>query len=354
MTTIYDVAKEAGVSPKTVSRVLNGDEPVNVKTREKVQKTIDALGYRPSQAARLMRTSKSGLIGLITTAISNTSDVSDPTGLPDIYLVQGVQQVMAKAGKTVMISDTMGDSAKIPELIQTFEQYQVEGILYVADFHKKLETKLRQTQCPIVMANCFDEQGTSAIIPDDEAGQYALVQRLIEVGHRRIAYFSLPAGMEAARLRVAGYKSALCDAGIKIDENLIFQGFNMSLADRVAPLGHAIDSVMGLDEPPSVICCGNDEMALRVYGLLRKRGLNIPEQISVTGYDNYRAIAEVLVPALTTVELPYSEMGRQAATQLLEMIEAGDFQHRSEGPKRVSGPVVWRSSVTSHNHVHNS
>ena len=101
MATIYDVAKIAGVSPKTVSRVLNGDAPVGEKTREAVEKAILELGYVPSNAARMMRSSRSGLIGLITGAISTTSDGNDPKGLPDLLIVQGIQSVMsATASRT--------------------------------------------------------------------------------------------------------------------------------------------------------------------------------------------------------------------------------------------------------------
>jgi len=116
-------------------------------------------------------------------------------------------------------------------------------------------------------------------------------------------------------------------------------------SDAIAWLTEALEHLLTLDQPPSVICCGNDEMAMRVYGLLRSRGLRVPEDISVAGYDDHRSIAEMLHPHLTTVELPYIDMGRHTAARLLDMI-GGDVP-ASDDPLLVQGPVVWRSSVTA-------
>ena len=109
-------------------------------------------------------------------------------------------------------------------------------------------------------------------------------------------------------------------------------------------IDEALDRILALPEPPTVICCGNDEMAMQLYGLLRTRGIRVPEDISIAGFDNYRAIAETLYPPLSTVELPYAEMGRQAAELLLSMIS--EEASRPHDPVRVAGRVFWRSSVT--------
>ncbi|MEL6690474.1 MAG: LacI family DNA-binding transcriptional regulator, partial [Pseudomonadota bacterium] len=132
MATIYDVAKKAGVSPKTVSRVLNKDAVVSEKTRKAVGDAMDALGYVPSHAARTMKSNRSGLIGLITGAISNADDISTASGLPDLLIVQGAQRVIEKSNKTLLISDTGGRLDRVPDLIRTFQEHRVEGILYVA------------------------------------------------------------------------------------------------------------------------------------------------------------------------------------------------------------------------------
>jgi LacI family transcriptional regulator len=331
MATIYDVAQLAGVSPKTVSRVLNRDAAVRDNTRVAVEKAMAELGYIPSSAARSMRSNRSGLIGLITGAISRAGDTSVPTGLPDMFLIQGAQKVMAAAGKTLMIADTGGDAARVEPLMRTFMQHRAEGMIYVAAFHQRVSLPAPPAHCPLVLANCFDEAGTPAVVPDDAHGQAQLVARLIAAGHRRIAYLT------------GGYREALAAAGIMYDEALVAAGYP-DHRNRSEDLYAAIERLLMLAEPPTVLCCGNDEMALRVYGMLRSRGLRVAEDISVAGYDDHRAIAETLYPPLTSAELPYVQMGTQAAALLLELIERG--QAAGSNPRKVRGALVWRDSVT--------
>lgn len=129
MATIYDVARVAGVSPKTVSRVMNGDAPVNVKTREIVTSAMSQLGYVPSSAARTMRSHRTGLVGLITGAISGSNAVGESSGLPDLQIVQGIQRVLAENALTLLISDTGGEPGRIPQLVRTLREHRVEGTL---------------------------------------------------------------------------------------------------------------------------------------------------------------------------------------------------------------------------------
>lgn len=343
MATIYDVAKVAGVSPKTVSRVVNGDAPVGEKTRAKVEAAIRSLEYVPSSAARMMRSNRSGLIGVITGAIARTAELSDPKGLPDLFIVQGIQQIIAQQDLTLMIADTGGSFEKVPSLIRTFQQYRVEGLIYVADYHKQVAFDPVPQGCPLVLANCYDASGTPAVVPDDQSCQKSLVERLIAHGHRRIGYLTLDQDMLATPLRVAGYRDALQAAGLEFDPELVATGYKLTDGPSHEWLGAALDRMLALPNPPSVICCGNDEMAMRLYGLLRTRGIRVPEEISVAGFDNYRTIAETLYPSLSTVELPYAEMGRRSAELLLSLIsEEAPPLH---DPVRVPGGVFWRSSV---------
>lgn len=351
MATIYDVAKAANVSPKTVSRVLNGDAPVGPATLKKVQKAIRELGYVPSNAARMMRSNRSGLIGLITGALSQKLEPAEPEGLPDLFIVQGIQQVMSESGKTLMIADTAGVSDRVDGLLQTFLQHRVEAVIYVADYHRKIELDIARVSQPVMLVNCYDGIGTPAILPDDERCQFDLVTDLIHSGHKRIAYLTLAPEMNASPLRVSGYKAALDQANLPFDPDLLIQARGPEDQDGGEMLLSALRKILALPDRPTVICCGNDEMALRTYGVLRSRGLKVPEDISVAGFDNYRAIAETLYPPLTTVELPYRRMGQRAAERVLSLIN-GETQ-TTEGPERVAGPVHWRSSVTALNSVTN-
>ena len=284
MATIYDVAQAAGVSPKTVSRVMNGDAPVSRSTRAAVEAASVELDYVPSNAARMMRSKRSGLIGLITGALSQKIEPMEPTGLPDLYIVQGIQQVMADSDMTLMIADTGGGSDRVPNLVRTFLQHRVEALIYVADYHKEVVLDTSRATCPLLLVNCFDNAGTPAIVPDDEACQCALVTGLIRAGHRRIAFLTLDPNIVAARKRSRGYRRALEGAGIPFDPDLERVSRENSDDDDGELLREGLDAMLSLENPPTVMCCGNDEMALRAYGLIRSRGLRIPEDISVAGF----------------------------------------------------------------------
>lgn len=342
MATIYDVAREAGVSPKTVSRVLNGDAPVNAQTREAVEAAMARLDYVPSSAARSMRSNKTGLVGMITGAISASPNQDEPVGLPEIFLVQGVQRALAEAGLTLLITDTGGHTEKVGELTNTLLKHRVEGLIYVADYHREVQLPAALRGTPVVLTNCFDAAGTPAVLPDDEGGQEALVQRIIAAGHRRIGFLTLPDRQAARPLRLAGYQHALAAAGIDYDPDLVVTGAIVDPVHEYDYLWDALDRLLRLS--PTVICCANDKMAMRVCALLRQRGLRVGEDVSVAGYDDYRIITEHMDPPLTSIQLPYAAMGMRAAEKLLRLIN-GTGKPNESARELVSGPVVWRSSV---------
>lgn len=344
MATIYDVARLAGVSAKTVSRVMNGNGPVGARTREAVEGAMAELGYVPSNAARTMRSNRSGLIGVVTGAISAAQEPTRPAGLPDLLIVQGIQQVLAAREMTVMIADTGGRADRVPPLVRAFLEHRAEGLIYVADHHQRVELPRLGRPAPLVLANCFDGLGTPSVLPDDRRGQRDLVERLAAAGHRRIAYVSLREDMAATPLRTQGYREALERSGLPFDPALVRAGYRGDGEGETPLLDATVGGLLALPDPPTVLCCGNDAMAMRVYGLLRSRGVRVPDDMGVAGYDDYRVIAETLHPPLTTVDLPYAAMGARAAERLLDLISGEGRDDRS--PTLVAGPVHWRGSVT--------
>ncbi|MGJ8610410.1 MAG: LacI family DNA-binding transcriptional regulator [Octadecabacter sp.] len=345
MATIYDVARVSGVSPKTVSRVINRDGAVKKTTKEAVEKAIAELGYVPSTAARAMRSNKSGLVGLITGAISLSPSHTDVSGLPDLFIVQGIQKAMEESGKTLLIADTGGQMDRVAQLIRTFEEHRVEGIIFAADHHRKVELPVVSRSTKLVLANCYDDIGTPAVLPNDYQGQYNLVNSLIAKGHRRIAYLTLSSRLEATRHRTNGYHDALEHAGVAFDPALLIAAdFDASDSDaEVQLLWDAIDRVLSLPEPPSVICFGNDRMAMRAYGILRSRGVSLPDDLSVAGYDNHKLITQTLYPTLASAELPYAAIGIRATELLLGLINGNTDAPAT--PILVSGPVTPGNSV---------
>lgn len=344
MATIYDVAKHAGVSPKTVSRVINGDDKVTAKTQTKVEAAIAAFGYAPSLAARTMRSNRSGLVGLITGAISLAPDSNDFGGLSDLIIVQRIQRVLEDSGLSLLISDTGGKHERVPDLVRTFAQHRVEGLIYVGNYHKRVVLPQVPSGTKLVLANCYDDAGTPSILPDDRLGQKRLVDALIAKGHQRIGYLTLSSEMDATRLRTLGYRDSLEAASLPFDPQLVLVA-DTETDDSEAEtqlLWDALERVLSLQNPPTAICFGNDRHAMRAYGILRTRDVKVPEDISVAGYDNHRLISETLYPQLTTVELPYAAIGVRAATTLLALIKGEDVPAE---PQLVSGAVHWRDSV---------
>ncbi|MBT8428369.1 MAG: substrate-binding domain-containing protein [Gammaproteobacteria bacterium] len=172
---------------------------------------------------------------------------------------------------------------------------------------------------------------------------------LIESGHDRIGLLTLDSRMPAPQLRTLGYKDVLDAAGLSIDPELTVQAHDLGQERASARLIAASERLFRLPNPPTVICCGNNEMATRVYGILRSRGLRVRKDIPVAGFEDHRLIEESLFPPLTTVKLPYRKMGRLAACTLPHM--NGGQASASSGPTLVAGHAVWRSSVTALNSV---
>ena len=343
MATIFDVAKLAEVSIKTVSRVLNDEPSVRPSTRTRVKDAMTKLSYRPHSGARSMRSSKSRLVGMITSAISSTPDQPYQAGLSAIHIVKGVQMACRAAGKTLMIADSGNDPAEVEELIGTFLAHRVEGVIVAAEYHRPVALPPRSA-APLVLVNCFDGLGTPAVVPDDSYGQQLAVRHLLERGHRRIGYVGLHEDMVAGRLRRKGFARACADAGLARTDTPIRYGDDRPIGPRHLLLESAITELLALKNRPTAICFGNDLMAMRAKGILDRMGVRIPEDLSIVGYDDDTMITETLSPPLSTVTLPYCAMGQAAVAALiaLSIVEPAD---RVAPPQHIRGEFVARGSV---------
>jgi len=348
MTTIYNVAEVAKVSIKTVSRVMNEESKVRPDTKQRVLDAMKSLDYYPSIAARTMVTQKSGLIGLITSAITSASKVPELAGLPSIDLVKGIHSVIEDSGKTLMIADTGGVLGHSDNLAQTFREHRVEGMIYVSDFSQSIKAPASFTDLPSVLVNCFDSTGKiPAVAPNDEIGGYKMAEAAIKNGHRHIGFLSLPTERVAGKDRQNGFRRAHNEMGIPLNEDLIIPcskgGANFENENSLMTEG--LNKVLSFKNKPTAICCGNDRMAMNLYKLLYQRGYRIPEDISVIGFDNYTMISELLEPGLTTVELPYTEIGRKGGEKLLNLIQYDDEEESKNFLEMVPGEIVWRNSL---------
>ncbi len=343
MATIFDVAQLAGVSIKTVSRVVNREANIRPETLEKVNKAIEMLAYVPHRGARLMRSAKSGLIGILTERFSADDQSPTTAGLSVVHLLRGANRACREAGKTLLIADIGGDPDAVTELLATFASHRVEGVIYVAPYHQQVALpKPRGT--PLVLANCFDSSDSPAVLPDDALGQTRAVEHLVRLGHRRIAYVGPHEDMVAGRLRKAAFSETCARLGLAASDCPARVGATMDRFDPFAPLPEVLDGLLRQPNRPTALCVGNDVMAVHAIRHLEDRGLRLPQDMALMGFDNDLMLCENVRPRLSTVVLPYERMGSEAVSLLLAMIDG----RTDEVPRRVlvAGDVIDRESAT--------
>jgi LacI family transcriptional regulator len=335
LVSIKDVAREAGVSDKTVSRVVNREPNVHPGTVEKVERAIALLNYVPNLSARLIRTNRSRTVGVMTDLVSTTPYSGD--------IVRGIQDWAKVSDKTVLIINTGGDPKEEERAWRTFLEHRADGVIYATMFHREANLLSTELPLPTVMVNCFSaaDPEIPAIVPDDYGGSLRLVDHLLDQGHRRIAHVRLNPTLKAAHLRIAAYRDAQRARGIAIDESLIVDGMDGEVGrDRNLAFESTLE-LLSRDLPPTAIFCGNDEIALQVYCAILSRGLQIPGDLSVVGFDDFQTVSNGLRPKLTTAALPYFKMGYEGASLLETLLGGG----RATGASFLDCPLVLRGST---------
>lgn len=304
--TIAQIAAAAGVSIPTVSKVLNGRLDVSPATREHIEQIIEEYGFVRNRAARALREGKTGLIDLVVPRLD------DDYFLP---ILQGTEQVLKEAGVRLVLTSTHYEMEEECRWIDTVTDRSSDGILLVLPSDEAIR-RLSQHTIPYVVI--YNQGGLPTAVPSVTItgweGGFAATNYLIGLGHRRIAYIGKNVHAMDAIERFAGYRTALEVASIPLDPALQQEG-RFSADDGYA----ATKALMTLAEPPTAIFAGNDHHAIGVYRALYELGINIPQQVSVVGFDNL-AYTELMNPALTTVHVPRLELGRTAATMLLKLI----------------------------------
>jgi LacI family transcriptional regulator len=308
--TIVDVAHEAGVSYATVSRVINNLDHVKPDKRERVLRAMTRLGYTPNQQARSLAGGRSQVIGLVVRDLG-TGYIGE--------IVRGIDDELAAAQYDMMLYTTHRRKTKESVYVTSLAQGMTDGLLLVLpeNIETYLQT-LRQRHFPFVL---IDHQGTGeteSVGATNRQGGYDATQYLIKLGHCRIGFITGSLDLGCARDRLAGYKAALIDWGLSIDPALIQEG------DFQQPRGFACAQVLlSLPDQPTAIFVSNDVMAFGVMEAVRDRGLRIPDDVSIIGFDDIPQAASVY-PPLTTIRQPLAEMGATATRMLLELINNPD------------------------------
>jgi LacI family transcriptional regulator len=307
-----DVAKLAGVSQTTVSFVLNEKPGIAIsdETKQRIRDAVEALGYRPNLAAQTLRTSKTNLIGLISDEVASTPYAGQ--------LIEGAQDATWAQGKLLILINTGGDEQVKNAAVEAMLDRRVEGIIYATMYHRVAHPPDQLFSVPTVLLDCFSEDRSySSVVPDEVAGGRTATEHLLSKGHRRVGFINNLDPIPATFGREEGYRQALMDRDISLDESLVVARSTDSAGGYQGTL-----ALMQLPDPPTAIFCFNDRMAMGAYDALRKLGLSIPADVAVVGFDNQVDIAAHLYPALTTLQLPHYEMGQWAASYLLDSLEA--------------------------------
>jgi DNA-binding LacI/PurR family transcriptional regulator len=311
MVSIKDIARAAQVSHSTVSRALRGSPLVNPETRELIQRIAAEKGYTPSAVARSLVNRRTNTIGVVVTSIA------DPfVG----EVVSGIESCMLERDYSVFLATCHGEPEREMRAVRGFQERRVDGILVTASRVGALYRQmLEQTRAPIVLIN-NQNAGEFAwhVSIDNPAGAQLMTGRLIELGHRRIAYMGDRFGLHSDEERFAGYRDCLQAAGIPFAPELIAYGDGSAESGVPAML-----QLLDLAEPPTAVFCYNDMQAFGAMRAARSRGLRIPADISIGGFDDL-FLSTYCDPPLTTIRQPKQEMGREAATILMDLIAGGN------------------------------
>lgn len=309
MATIKDVAKRAGVSPVTVSRVINNAGNVSVATREKIERAIEELGYVPSVAARSLRSKRTRSLALV------VPDITNPFWTT---VARGVEDAAQSHDYSVFVYNTDENPSKQLRYLDVIASQRVDGVIIAPyDSDTKNLAKLRKRNIPtVIIDRRIEGWDVDSVYGDSLSGAQALVQHLISLGHKRIAMLSGPANTSTAEDRVAGYRMALAAAGIPIDPRLIKQG-----EYRITSGEELTHQVLDKGLNPTAIFAANQAIALGVIEALGKRGLRIPQDIALVCFDDLPYVSR-LFPFLTVVVQPAYDMGMNAAQLLLSRLDS--------------------------------
>jgi len=335
--TIKDVAALAGVSDKTVSRVVNGEPNISAKTRERVENAIKTLNYIPNQAARMVRSNRSGLIGLITDVVATTPYSVD--------IIRGIQDRVSDARQSLLIANTAGVAEQEARAWRTFQEHRIDGVLLATMYHHEIDFDPAERALPTVLVNCTarDREDVTAFVPDDYQGGAAAARHAVERGHTRIGFLTLHPAILAARLRRQAFEDVLRAHGLPIRGDWIRAGYTGEVGQETI-CAHGVARSL-LDQPadqrPSVLLAGDDEIAMQCIFAALSLGLSVPEDVAIIGFDDFRMISTRVVPPLTTVALPYYEIGFRAADRLLAMLAGAQ---EAAGVERLHCPLMQRES----------
>ena len=314
MATIKDVAREAGVSVATVSRVFNASGPVSVETRLRIREVATRLQYSPHAGARSLITSKTSTIGVL---------------LPDLYgeffseVIRGMDQTAQRRGYHLLVSSSHDAKDEIEAALLAMRG-RVDGVIAMSP-HLDAPSLVANVppSLPVVLLNCAVEgDGYDALSIDNRQGAYAMVRHLAGLGHRSIAIICGAAGNYDASERLEGYRDSVRDLGLEHRSQWEIPG------DFTETSGYrAISTLLALPERPTAIFAANDSMAIGALSALREAGVRVPDDMAVTGFDDI-PLARYMSPPLSSVHVAIAELGMRGVETLVDAIDCKNTHTR--------------------------
>lgn len=334
VTSLRDVARSAGVSVSTASRVLSGSShPVSAAARSRVLDAADRLGFEPNRLARALATARSQTIGVM------VHDVSDPYFSE---IIRGLEDVAGSRDHALFVASSDRDAAKEISLIRAFMSHRVDAIVLVAsgltapDYVEALGALLERYEAlgGVVVAMSDNSYPAPRVAIDNRAAMRSVVDHLVGLGHREVGYVSGPPELAVSEVRYDGYRQAMEAAGIHLDPKMAECGW-FSMEGGAEATGRLIEA-----GAPTAIVAANDMMAIGAMRRLLDRGRDVPAEVSVAGVDDIEFAAYASVP-LTTVRIPLIELGRRGAGLVFDLLEG-----KPESPARsVDHRLVIRAST---------
>lgn len=303
-TTISDVARRAGVSPATVSRVLTGSAKVTDETRQRVMDVVDELGYRPSAVAQSLRRRSTAVLGLVVTDITNPF-------YPEV--VRGAEDAAAAAGRSVLLCNSAEDPEREVGYLDALEDQRIDALVVASTgMWTRHRERLLEFRAPVVLLHQPSDAPTvSSVANDDAQGGRLAAQHLLDRGHRPLVYIGGPSDAASSSDR---YRSAVATAGVDIPQ---------VSTDGHVPQGHAAMLALAEDlTPPFGVFAHNDLTAIGVLSALAELGWSVPDEVGVVGFDDLE-VARFVQPPLTTIRQDKYEMGAEAIRIAIRQLHEG-------------------------------
>lgn len=325
--TLREVAAMAGVSVATASKALNGQGRMTAETRQRIRETAQRLGFRPNSLAQSLLRRRSFTVGLLT---------NDTYGRFSLPVMSGISDALVDAGVSVFLCNVEDDPRLAQLHVEAMLDKRIDGIIASGKrIDRHLPVDLANLGVPVIYAFSQPDPGAIAFVSDDAGGARLAVEHFCRLGRRRIAHVSGPASFAVVHERAQAYRDVLTEHRLPVAEPLLG---SWSEAWGHEAVGKLFD---GKGETPDAVFCGNDQIARGVIDALRERGLAVPGDVGVIGFDNWEIVAEATRPPLTSVDMNLAALGREAGLTLLSLVGG---QPAAPGIRKLPCRLVVRQS----------